>query len=48
MPPSTQQEVFQTIQNQAKRKQDQGTTLTKAVITKHLEELYNPHLKGRL
>jgi hypothetical protein len=44
----TQHEVFQTIRQEAKRKQEEGTTLTKAVITKYLKDLYDPHLKGRL
>ncbi|KAH8641331.1 SET-like protein [Alternaria alternata] len=48
MPPLTQHDVFQTIQDKAKRKKDEGTILTKADITEHLKELYNPYLRGRL
>jgi hypothetical protein len=48
MPRPTQHEVFHTIQDKAKRKQENGTVLTQAVITKYLKDLYNPHLRGRL
>ncbi|KAG9193416.1 hypothetical protein G6011_03451 [Alternaria panax] len=48
MPPPTQQRVFQAIQDKAKRKQDDGGTLTKGVITRYLKDLYDPYLPGRL
>lgn len=48
MAPSTQGEIFQRIQEKAKRKREEGTTFTSGVITKLPNDLYAANLQGAL